>query len=312
MERELDILRKELQQNTSIILACSGGPDSMCLLSLLLSLKKEFNLKIICAHVNHKKRIESEEEEEFLRKYCEENQLTFELFVLKEYKDNFQENARDQRYEFLNKLQQKYNASAILTAHHGDDLIETVLMRITRGSNLSGYAGLKMVYVNETHKILKPLLLVDKNEVIKYNQEKNVPYRLDKSNESDDYTRNRYRKHMLPFLKKESNKIHLKYYSFSEKLNEYDQFVKNYVEKSSIILDDKIDLIKYNLESEFIKNRVLETYISNIQKTEKFNVSDQTLIEINKLINSQSGKGTIDLSNGFKGIKEKKEFFIQK
>jgi len=137
-------LSKALEPNSTLVVACSGGPDSMCLLDLVLKERENKNLKIICAHVNHKMRVESEAEAEFVKNYCKKNNVVFEYMEINNYNDdNFHNQARLKRYDFFNELVEKYNAKYLLTAHHGDDLTETILMRIVRGSNLKGYLGFK-------------------------------------------------------------------------------------------------------------------------------------------------------------------------
>ena len=147
MKKVIDFLKNNLNNKDAVVVACSGGPDSMCLLDLVTKLKDELNLKIIVAHVNHKLRIESEEEAQMVEKYAKNNGLIFELLEINEYleKTFTEEDARRRRYEFFYELLKKYNAKKLLTAHHGDDLIETILMRLTRGSNLSGYIGIKEI-----------------------------------------------------------------------------------------------------------------------------------------------------------------------
>ena len=155
MKLVVDELHSLLNDNDTIIVATSGGPDSMCLLSLVMSLNKKIN--IICAHVNHHVRKESDEEYEYVKSFCESNNIIFEGMDILEYSsDNFESEARKKRYTFFEELYTKYNAKYILTAHHGDDLIETILMRITRGSNLPGYIGIKEL----DGKYLRPLLNV--------------------------------------------------------------------------------------------------------------------------------------------------------
>ena len=184
MKKVIDFLKNNLNNKDAVVVACSGGPDSMCLLDLVTKLKDELNLKIIVAHVNHKLRIESEEEAQMVEKYAKNNGLIFELLEINEYleKTFTEEDARRRRYEFFYELLKKYNAKKLLTAHHGDDLIETILMRLTRGSNLSGYIGIKEISTHSDNLILRPLLKVTKDEIIKYLEENNVPYRVDKTN----------------------------------------------------------------------------------------------------------------------------------
>ena len=116
MNDVLEDIKKQIN-NETVVVATSGGPDSMCLLNLI----KDTNLKIICAHVNHKLREESEEEAIMVKDYCTSNNITYEYFEITNYKGNTENYAREKRYEFFEKVLQKYNSKYLLTAHHGDD-----------------------------------------------------------------------------------------------------------------------------------------------------------------------------------------------
>ena len=312
MNRELEFLNNNISDNTSVVVACSGGPDSMCLLNLINKLKTTKNITVICAHVNHKLRTESEKEAELVHRYCQENNIIFELLEITDYLNGAfsEEDARKRRYEFFKQIVTKYKAKYLLTAHHGDDLIETVLMRMTRGSNLSGYAGIKQISTNENYQILRPLLTTTKEEIIKYNKENNIPYAVDISNDNLKYTRNRYRHTILPFLKKEDKNIHLKYLKFSKELNEYDNFVSEYIKNKKLIVDNLVDINKINLESIFIKKKTIELIVKEIQKKDYFDINDNQMLEILKLLDKNNK--SIDLNNGYKGINEYGFFKIVK
>lgn len=312
MKKVIDFLKENLDKNASIVVACSGGPDSMCLLDLVTKLKDELNLNIIVAHVNHKLRSESEEEAKMVENYAKENNITFELLEITDYiNGNFtEEDARKRRYNFFNEIIKKYQASALLTAHHGDDLIETILMRLTRGSNLSGYIGIKEISQNENYKTLRPLLSVTKDEIINYLKENNVPYRLDKTNEELKHTRNRYRHIVLPFLKKENPKVHEKYLKFSKELIEYDNFVNTYIKDNKFIVDNSIVINKVSSEIDFIKRKCLELLVKDIQRKDYFDVSDEQMNNLMKLYN-QSNK-TIDLNNNYMGVNSYGKIYIKK
>lgn len=312
MKKVIDFLKENLDKNASIVVACSGGPDSMCLLDLVTKLKDELNLNIIVAHVNHKLRSESEEEAKMVENYAKENNITFELLEITNYiNGNFtEEDARKRRYNFFNEIIKKYQASALLTAHHGDDLIETILMRLTRGSNLSGYIGIKEISQTDNYKTLRPLLTITKDEIVNYLKENNVPYRLDKTNEELKHTRNRYRHIVLPFLKKENPKVHEKYLKFSKELIEYDNFVNTYIKDKKFIVDNSIVINKVSSEIDFIKRKYLELLIKDIQKKDYFDVSDEQMNNLMKLYN-QSNK-TIDLNNNYMGVNSYGKIYIKK
>ena len=303
MKRELEFLEESITDNSKVIIACSGGPDSMCLLNLLIRLKTKKNLELIVAHVNHKLRSVSDDEAKMVEDYAKKNKVTFELQELNYQNAKFSEDdAHRKRYKFFKSLIKKYKANYLVTAHHGDDLIETILMRIARGSNLNGYVGIKRVTQNEDYVTLRPLLSTTKDEIIKYNESENIPYVIDESNDSLKYTRNRYRKIVLPFLKEEDKLIHLKYLKFSEELEEYDNFVNNYIKEKDFIVDNQIVINKITNESEFIKRKTIELIVKNIQLNDYFNISDKQMNELLKLI--YNSNKSIDLNNNYIGINE--------
>lgn len=312
MEKVINYLKEKLKQNDKVIVACSGGPDSMCLLNLLVNLKNEYNLTIICAHVNHKHRVESDLEELEVKKYCEKNQLIFELYTILDYKDDkFTENeARDKRYSFFLELKEKYNANYIMTAHHGDDLIETILMRITRGSNLKGYLGFR----KENNCYLRPLIEVTKEDILNYCDEYNLWYALDKTNNSLEHTRNRFRLKVLPFLKEEDKNIHSKFLKFSNELSAYEDFVNDYLDKitPNIITNNSLNLDLLLQERDFIKRKMIERIISNIQVNYKLNISDKQMFEIIKMLNSSKTNNKVNLSDNFVAIKDYNALTIKK
>ena len=304
MKRELEFLNNNIQDNTSVVIDCSGGPDYMCLLSLVNNLSTAKNIIVICAHVNHKLRKESEEEAQMVERYCKENNIIFESMEITDYLNGefSEEDARIRRYNFFDQVINKYQATYLLTAHHGDDLIETVLMRLTRGSNLSGYIGIKQINTNESYKILRPLLTTTKEAILKYNQENNIPYAIDSSNNNLKYTRNRYRNVVLPFLKNEDANVHLKYLKFSEELIAYDNFISDYIASKNIIVDNSILINKLNSETQFIKRKAIELLIKEIQKNDYLAISDNQMQEIIKLLD-KSNK-SVDLNNNYKCINE--------
>lgn len=114
----------------------------------------------------------------------------------------------------------------MLTAHHGDDLVETILMRLSRGSSLKGMCGIEKVSKRAFYRILRPLLYLDKTLIYQYVKEKHIPYVEDNSNQDSHYTRNRYRKEVLPFLKRENPNIHLKFLEYSEELKEATEYIE--------------------------------------------------------------------------------------
>ena len=294
MKESIEYLNALLKENDTVIVACSTGPDSMCLLFLMQNLSKKIN--IICAHINHNVRKQSIKEYNYLEDYCKKNNIVFEGTSINEkYANNFEEQAREFRYNFFESLYKKYNAKYIMTAHHGDDEIETILMRITRGSNLSGYVGIK---INDG-KYVRPLLYTTKDEIIKCLKDNNIKYFIDKTNKQNIHTRNRYRKFVNNFLKKENKNIHKKYLKFSNELENYDNFINKYIKNKKLINNNKVDLNKLLKEDNLIQRKVIELLIKEIQKDDLLDVSDNVTNEVLKMIASKKSNNHINLNNGY-------------
>ncbi len=310
MEETILFLKSLLKNNDTVIVGTSGGADSMCLLSLLVNLKNEFNLNIICAHINHNLRSESQKEYELVKKYCEDNNITLEYKILEYQNEKFTESiGRKKRYEFFEELIKKYNAQYLMTAHHGDDLTETILMRITRGSNLKGYIGIKQI----KNKIVRPLLNLSKEEIYEYVKNNKIPYLEDVSNNNEKYTRNRFRKHMLPFLKNEDKLVHLKFLKFSKELEKYDNYINKviYNKIDKIYKNGKIKIDELLKEEEFIQEKIIEYVIEEIQKKDILDISDKQFNEILKLLKNKDNK-QINLNNNYIARKSYNYLIIEK
>lgn len=224
-----------------VVIACSGGPDSMALFDILLKVREKKKINIICAHVNHKVRSESDSEELMVKEYCLNNNVIFESYSIDCYSGaNFEAEARNKRYCFFERVLKKYGYKYLLTAHHGDDLMETVLYRLVRGSNLEGYAGFKYISSRNDYTILRPLIWYSKDDIMNYVINNNIPYVIDKSNNNTLYLRNKFRHLVLPIYKEINKDVHIKFLQFSNLLNKYDSFVNNYVDKvyDNIVSDD--------------------------------------------------------------------------
>ena len=260
MQKVLEFINNNVKNNDSVVVACSYGPDSMALLNILVNDKLK-NLKIIVAHVNHNVRQESKIEEENLKKYCLKNNLIFESMKIEKINNNnFEMEARKIRYKFFDKVVKKYHAKILFTAHHGDDLIETILMRLNRGSTLKGYKGIELITNKKDYQIMRPLLYTTKKEILEYLEKNKILYAIDYTNFDDTHTRNRFRKNVLPFLKEENPNVHEKYLEYSKELKEYDNFVEKYLDnKCKHILKNNIIIIdKFLKEDILIQKKLLE------------------------------------------------------
>lgn len=251
--------------NKTVVAGISGGPDSMLLLTILLDLKEELNLNIVVAHVHHNLRKESDDEAIFVRDFCSEKNIKFEMMKIEKYPDDkfSEESARKIRYDFFKSLMDKYKSDILFTAHHADDLMETILMRISRGSTLKGYAGFERISINKGYKIAKPLIYLEKKEIVKYLEEKGIKYVIDMSNETDNYRRNKYRHHILPVLKEENEFVHKKFLEYNEKILLANSYIEKQTNKiiDKVIKNNEIDLIEFKKLDRIIQVNILEKYL---------------------------------------------------
>lgn len=309
LKRVYDYLIKEvkLKDQDIIVVGCSGGPDSMALMYILMDIRKKINIKIICAHVNHNVRVESKNEEKFLQEYCNEHDIIFEAMTIEKYgDDNFHNEARKIRYQFFDEIINKYNANYLMTAHHGDDLMETILMRIVRGSTLKGYAGFEKIIKKSNYTLVRPLIFVTKEELEQFDNQNNIPFVIDKSNFKGKYTRNRYRKTVLPFLKEEDPNVHNKFLKFSDVLIEYNDYIDNLIEKKigKIYVDQSIDIDKFLEEEPLIQKKILFYIFEHLYQDDLYQINMTNVNEILNLIESKHSNASIDLPGNYKAIKE--------
>ena len=307
MQEAYEYLNKlPLKYKDKVVVACSGGPDSMALLSLLLKLKKSLDLDVIVAHVNHNVRKESKDESIFVQKYCAQNNAIFETMTIENYgDDNFHNEARTIRYNYFDELVNKYHAKYLFTAHHGDDLMETILMRIVRGSTLKGYSGFAKVVDMPKYKIVRPLITVTKDEIYEYLKKNKIPYVIDPSNQKDVYTRNRFRKQVLPFLKNEDSNVHKKFYKFSNTLLEYDNYINKIVEKekNKVCKHGIIDLKKFNKLEHLVAMKIIYLLLEENYQDDLMLITDHHASLLYNMAHSKKANIEIYLPNNYRAIK---------
>ncbi len=205
--------KKLLLPGDSVVVAVSGGVDSVVLLDVLSSLSKEFDLTLIVAHLNHLIRAEASDSDArfvsdlagaFGLKYCERKLNIKEL--AKKDKQNLQEYARDARLRFFLEVAKQTGASRIATGHNFDDQAETILMRLIRGVGIRGLVGITpSKAVSEGIILIRPLLITNRSQILKYAKEKRLNWVEDKTNQQNEYFRNRVRNQLLPFIREHLN-----------------------------------------------------------------------------------------------------------
>lgn len=199
-------------RDVTVLLAVSGGPDSVALLRAMHALQPpKCAGRLIVAHANHQLRgAESAADAEFVRALCNELEVACEIGALDigglDTSDGLEAAARDARYAFLAATASQYGARYLVTAHTADDQAETILHRILRGTGLRGLAGIPRARpLSEMTTLLRPLLGIRRGDVLEYLSRLGQPYRVDATNAQADFTRNRLRNGLLPQLAHEYN-----------------------------------------------------------------------------------------------------------
>ena len=305
----------KLNKKDIIVVGVSAGPDSMALLYILNDLRKKIGYKIIVAHVNHNVRKESVEEAEFLKKYCNDADIIFEMMTINKYgDDNFHNEARNIRYNYYDSLIKKYKANYLMTGHHADDLIETILMRIVRGSTLRGYSGFSDIVIKDNYKIVRPLISVTKEELENFDKTNKIPYRVDKSNFKDKYTRNRYRKYVLPFLKSEDNLVHEKFIKFSKQIIETDEYITKIASRdiNDIYHDNTLDINKFKELDMVIQKRIIDLIFSELYLDDIIEIDSRHVDLVMNAINSNKTSLSYNLPNDYVVVKEYSKLVFKK
>ncbi len=210
-----------IEEGDHIVLGLSGGADSMCLFSILLEMKNEMKFDITAVHVNHMIRgEEADEDQRFVESICEKTKVKCVSYKIdcKEWATNYkisvEEAGREIRYnaykdtsmEIIRKSLMFCNVK-IVTAHNLDDQAETIMMKLIRGASIDGIAGIDYIRnIDSKIQLVRPLLCVEKHEILSFCDENKVPYKHDKTNDESDYTRNKVRLELIPFIKENFNK----------------------------------------------------------------------------------------------------------
>jgi tRNA(Ile)-lysidine synthase len=207
-----------------LIVAVSGGVDSMVLMHLLFLMQQP----IIVAHCNYQLRgNDSHLDQQLVASYCKEHQLVFETITFDtiQLKENSGKStqmlARELRYNWFESLRLKHNASYILTAHHKQDVAETLLINLTRGTGIKGLHGIRPI----NKQLRRPLLRFNKKELLLFATQNNIPWREDKSNHTNKYIRNHIRNEVIPILKNYNPAVEEHIFATTKIVNEYEQLV---------------------------------------------------------------------------------------
>ena len=273
-----------IEESDSLLLAISGGIDSMVLLDIIVKIKNKLNLKLYIAHVDHQKRSSSKDDRDFVVETAKELGIPCLVESLESNDDeNFHDYAHKKRYDFFEKISIENNIKKVVLAHNANDNAETILMRLSRGSSFEGYRGILETNYYHNMLIIRPLLHISRSDIEVYQQANLVPYQNDPTNDLDDYTRNRYRHHVLPLLAEENPKYLDKFSQFSyyqslsyELINDLsDEFIK------SFDLNEEVDLeiAKLNKCQKIVQIEIIKKIINHITDN-KIELSFQNILDI--------------------------------
>ena len=311
-----------IQNGDKIVIGVSGGPDSICLLHILNSLKEKYNLQLFVAHVNHQIRENAKIDEEYVINFCKKIDVPVYvkhvdvINISKQQKISTEEAGRNERYAFFDEILNKTNSNKIAIAHNSNDKAETVIMNILRGSGISGLKGIEP---KRDNKYIRPLIETSREEIEKYCKENNLETRHDESNDENIYNRNKIRNIVIPYIKKEfNNNIINTINRLSEVAIEESEYINKIIEKeyNNICVKVETDLIqldlkKFNNLDIVLKRRMILYTIYKLQHhtkgIEKTNVED-----IIKLCNNNIGNKFLIPEKGIKVlVKNKNILFIK-
>ena len=288
-QQEIDIdLKKPL------IVSVSGGVDSMVLLDFL----RRMNLNIVVVHFNHQQRENSVKEAELVKEYTEKHHIPFNYYKLTINSSDFQNRARILRHRHLEEVAHRLKTPYIVTAHHLDDLLETVLISLTRGANILGHAGMRQVTEIGEFIYVKPFLYHEKEELIDYANRNRVPFMEDESNYLTDYLRNRYRLTLIPIMKQENQNLLQAVKNYNLQLVAAYDAIR---EQSINFLEERetINIPRYR----FLSKAVQEDVIAYLLEKNKVNINYRLIDRIRKVLLSKKPNQTVNLSNSYQMVK---------
>lgn len=301
-DKVIDTIKKYnlIESGDKIIFAVSGGPDSICMLDIFIEIRKSFkqvgcnfnpeplaSFGIVVVHVNHMIRKEAKDDEEYVKNYCKKNNIEFyskSIDVQKLANNNkigTEEAGRMVRYEFFDEILEKTNSNKIAIAHNKNDNAETIIMNAIRGTGISGLKGIEA----RRGKYIRPLIKCERTEIEEYCKERELNPRIDKTNFENEYTRNKIRNIVIPYIKQEFNPNIIEALDrLSDLVLEEESYINKQVHNvySNILIEENLedlkstksseivlDLKKFNNEEKVIKSRLLLYTITRLLGSSK-------------------------------------------
>ncbi len=314
-------IKNIIEKKLKIILGLSGGPDSIFLFHFLKYLHDQNKITLIAAHLDHGWRKESIEDVKFCQSLCNKNNIPLihehanNLCANLKFNGSKEELGRKLRRTFFENVLKKEKADFVALGHHQQDQQETFFWRIIRGSSLCGLTCMKKT----DSFYIRPLLNINKQEILNYLEENKIKYLIDKTNNSDCFLRNRIRKYVLPAIQKADDRFNAKFESTIKHLQEEELFLKKLTHNSfETVFTKKLkaEQLLYcgNLKSflnidKVLQKRILIYWLNKEKVT--FSASDKYFNEILRFLSNTRG-GSHQLYLSWKLNKKKNLFWIEK
>ena len=300
--------RAAIRSGATILVALSGGADSVALMHALLELRERFGMRIVAAHLNHRIRaLESDRDENFVREMCA--RLGVELRVsgargLDADSANLEERARDARYRFLNRAADAVGAEYIALAHHADDQAETVLMRMLRGA---GVAGLAAMSEGGPGRLFRPMLGLSRAEILAYLHARGITFVEDSSNRSPEILRNRIRTELIPMLERDyAPGLRGRLVEIAGEMRSVDDFMNAAASIEFAAMrssDDALDVARFPALAPALQMSVLRLYLSARMRTLR-RITRAHLEALRRLVLAGGPSDSIDLPGGWRAERE--------
>jgi len=302
-----------VEKGDRLLIACSGGIDSMGLVHFFNKFQHNFEIRLFVAHVDHMLRGEtSAKDREFVEQFCRQNHIpVFSTSIpipqlLREQGGNSQALCRRERYAYFEELMEKHHINKLVTAHHADDQLESILMALTKAGTISGMKGMYEKRSFSSGTMIRPFLAVTKEEIREYLEGSGGLYREDASNAKDDYTRNRFRHHVVPLLKSENQHVSSNAVQFAKNLQQDDDLLKSMALERFphvVIKNGKqsytLKIPLFQKEPVALQRRIILILLNYLYNSSQFNQSHTLISSISSLCESNHGSAVLHLPEQF-------------
>jgi len=303
-----------ISEGDRLLVACSGGADSVALLTFLHQQVDDLNIEIGCVHANHGLRAEeSDEDERFVQTLCQSLKIPFYTKnldiqeVLQRENGNLQDVCRRERYHFFEQTMKAKGYNKLAVAHHADDQMESVFMGLTRGTRANGMYAKRSF---GTEELIRPLLSVTRTQIEHYLNKQQYTYREDSSNQKDTYTRNRFRRHIMPLVQEENPNVAKAIAQWTQQQQQDEQLLQKLAVKEyeGIIVASShdslsIDLNRFQDIELALQKRVVLLLLNYLYPNEHLWLSQSLIDQIHSQCLERDGSNEIHLPKGRKGLR---------